>query len=121
MFLHPGPPAQGLFEAVAPGVGRCSPGWGTSVGRRCFVRGEVASSSISKSSGDAPTLLPASVPGGEGVAGQIGGLGGFCEDAVAGAQPRQGEVACPLRAERCPLHPSIAVAEAGGGCRQRCP
>lgn len=68
----------------------------------------MASSSFSKSSGDAPTLLPASMLGGEGVDGQTRGLRGFCEDAVAGTQLRQMEVAYPLHPERCPLHPSIA-------------
>ena len=75
----------------------------------------MTSSGFPKSSGDSPPphcLRPCR--GEQGVAGQTEGLRGFCEDAVAGAEQRHVEVACPSHLKRHPLHPSIAPVPSRG-------
>lgn len=86
----------------------------------------MTSSGFPKSSGDpSPHCLHPCWEGGEeGVSGRIEGLRGFREDAVAGAERRQVEVACPSHPEKHPFaseHCPSPRRRQAGGCGQRCP
>lgn len=105
-------PPRGCWKQQVPGVGRCSPGR-VALGQQRpspTLRGRLSDFQWlpQKLRGSPHLAACIHTRWGEGVAGRTEGLRGFCEDAVAGAEPRRVEVACPLHPKEHPLHPSIA-------------